>query len=352
MASSQDSNAQAGRKKGPKLTKDGKITVFDAEEKNYGIRELIDLIRYIPEGQDIFFGAEMIKKTLASMQLSITDIMQDAVDKKKLASKTIQHLVTEISDYQRRIQSLKSHIRHLRFELGEIQDSCHYLLSNDEDLNNFTAVLDEVPRSPIEGDETMDSDDKPAKQIQSTNKATPPAMADSEETPVPTLEDSPSLEKNPTPAESSNQHTQPTTDTKHHQETTIDAFRQNDVDETAFESSETLVADLDEDGIIEALDKEPGFSESSLAEALQKSDRFDDQNGLNTNPDEEIENYTPASQYSKAPQNQPPEQSSTLTDDYDLNNNDSNSNDSNHHDVNHNDLDDDDSDDQDLASKI
>lgn len=157
MVTQQPSNKS--RKKGPKLTKDGKITVFDAEDTSYGIRELIDLIRFIPDGQDVFFGAEMIKKTLASMQLSIHDIMQDGVEKRKLAAKTIQHLVAEISDYQRRIQSLKSHIRHLRFELGEIQDTCHYLLSEDSELSQYQHILDEVPKSPIEGAENEDDDD-------------------------------------------------------------------------------------------------------------------------------------------------------------------------------------------------
>jgi len=155
MAAPQHQTTKA-RKKGPKLTKDGKITVFDAEDSTYGIRELIDLIRYIPEGQDVFFGAEMIKKTLNSMQISIHDIMQDGVEKRKLAAKTIQHLVAEISDYQRRIQSLKGHIRHLRFELGEVQDTCHYLLSDDVELSQYQHILEEVPKSPIEGPEHED----------------------------------------------------------------------------------------------------------------------------------------------------------------------------------------------------
>ena len=152
----QQHQATKGRKKGPKLTQDGKITVFDMEDATYGIREIIDLIRYIPEGQDVFFGAEMIKKTLSSMQISIHDIMQDGVEKRKLAAKTIQHLVAEISDYQRRIQSLKGHIRHLRFELGEIQDTCHYLLSDDMELGQYQHIIDEVPRSPIEGFDAED----------------------------------------------------------------------------------------------------------------------------------------------------------------------------------------------------
>ena len=242
----QQHQATKGRKKGPKLTQDGKITVFDMEDATYGIREIIDLIRYIPEGQDVFFGAEMIKKTLSSMQISIHDIMQDGVEKRKLAAKTIQHLVAEISDYQRRIQSLKGHIRHLRFELGEIQDTCHYLLSDDMELGQYQHILDEVPRSPIEG---FDAEDELVEshlhQMDAAEKAN-----ESEES-----------------AEASDQD-----------------FKQND---TLVES--TPVAD--EDFVPDAFknpdeDYKEGNSEESLqnlTDEVFNPDRFDDDNGVNQN---------------------------------------------------------------------
>lgn len=261
------------RKKGPKLTKDGKITVFDVEDTSYGIRELIDLIRYIPDGQDVFFGAEMIKKTLSSMQLSVHDIMQDGVEKRKLAAKTIQHLVAEISDYQRRIQSLKGHIRHLRFELGEIQDTCHYLLSDDIELSQYQHILDEVPKSPIEGG---DGDDDMELEVE-------PELAEESKAPVPpiiepTHQGEDELTEEPEPSEES---------VSIAEETPAPSMELSEPSDD-FEESKTLVepnTPPQNDFVPDAFkNPDENYQEAPEASVLTDEvfdpDRFDDENGV------------------------------------------------------------------------
>jgi len=247
MASTTNSSSQ-NRKKGPKLTKDGKITVFDVEDTSYGIRELIDLIRYIPDGQDVFFGAEMIKKTLASMQLSIHDIMQDGVEKRKLAAKTIQHLVAEIADYQRRIQSLKGHIRHLRFELGEIQDTCHYLITDDTELSQYQAILEEVPRSPIEGSENDDQRDEA------------PSSNDAEQVSEQPAQESTASSNLPEPDKAS---------------TEADKFEANETQVT----DENFMPDALVNAGAQYQSQDPDHL-PTLTDEVFDPDRFDDQNGL------------------------------------------------------------------------
>lgn len=279
MASQPQQQPQKNRKKGPKLTKDGKITVFDPEDTAYGIRELIDLIRYIPDGQDVFFGAEMIKKTLHSMQLSIHDIMVDGVEKRKLAAKTIQHLVAEIADYQRRIQSLKGHIRHLRFELGEIQDTCHYFLADDLDLQQYQHILDEVPKSPIEGDDAEEE------HINLTDDASSSAASDE---PVPAL---PAADTSSQPASSQS------TGEIRHSGSTDEQRSANDTDEEAspdddelhqnFDQNDTLVSDEVQDDFMPSAFTNPDGNYQAQADSLNNltdevfdPDRFDDENGV------------------------------------------------------------------------
>lgn len=260
--STQPNPSIKNRKKGPKLTKDGKITVFDIEDTSYGIRELIDLIRYIPDGQDVFFGAEMIKKTLMSMQISIHDIMQDGVEKRKLAAKTIQHLIAEISDYQRRIQSLKGHIRHLRYELGEIQDTCHYLITDDVELGQYQHILEPVPKSPIEDssedfieadlDETLN---RTSKDLNIKN--------------IPTLE----------PGESTPPSRTSPLSEEHALEPPQECQTLTEEDLVFGESDDIGMANNQEAFKVESETNEPQYNQ--LTDEVFNPDRFDDNNGMN-----------------------------------------------------------------------
>ena len=117
-----------------------KTSVFTDSNREYGVKQIIDLLKHIPPEQDLVFGAEMIKRTLSSMKISIFDILDDAIEKEQSAEGTIHRLEDEITDYMNRIEQLKSQIQHLNSELDDIRDAKYNLTANDPKLQKHIDI--------------------------------------------------------------------------------------------------------------------------------------------------------------------------------------------------------------------
>ncbi|MES2661755.1 MAG: hypothetical protein V4629_00475 [Pseudomonadota bacterium] len=113
------------------------VSVFAKNSRDYGIQQVIDLLAAVPKSQDVFFAADMIKKTLGSMGISVRDILEDAIEKEELATSTVHRLDAEIGDYMARIDHLRKQIQHLQHELASIKDTKRSLITNDPSLSSY-----------------------------------------------------------------------------------------------------------------------------------------------------------------------------------------------------------------------
>src|SRR5262245_59018137 len=82
----------------------------EEERPHYGIDQAIELMRALPVDQNVELVVQVIKTTLESLKVRVTDIIDDASRKQKRLEDRVAILKAEISDLEKEIQQRKDEI--------------------------------------------------------------------------------------------------------------------------------------------------------------------------------------------------------------------------------------------------
>lgn len=93
----------------------------EEERPNYGIDQAIELMRALPVDQNVELVVAVIKTTLESLRVRVSDIIEDASRKQKRLEDRVSDLKREIGDFEKEIQTRKDEI--LRLETDHTETS-------------------------------------------------------------------------------------------------------------------------------------------------------------------------------------------------------------------------------------
>ncbi len=93
----------------------------DDERPNYGIDNAIDLMRSLPASseQNVELVVAVIKGTLESLKVRVSDIVEDAARKQKRLEERAADLRREIGDFEKEIQTRKEEIGRIEADHAE-----------------------------------------------------------------------------------------------------------------------------------------------------------------------------------------------------------------------------------------
>lgn len=142
---------------------------------NYGIEEAIVLMRDLPT-EPIELVVKVVKTTLESIDVKVSDIIQDAKAKEKTIENRISQLSSEIHNYEEKIKNLKDSIHLLEKDQAETtRVKEHLMLAKDNTLSPRSVVS---TNNPHKGDtNTKPSEESSSPQNQNINKEGKPQNA-------------------------------------------------------------------------------------------------------------------------------------------------------------------------------
>jgi hypothetical protein len=85
----------------------------------YGIGDAIQLMRSLPVDQNVDLVVQVIRATLASMNVRVQDIIEDATRKEKATEAGISHLHGQVADLERELEARRQEIVGLEADLQE-----------------------------------------------------------------------------------------------------------------------------------------------------------------------------------------------------------------------------------------
>lgn len=89
------------------------------QRKAYGIADAILLMRSLPVDQNVDLVVQVIRATLASMNVKVGDIIEDAVRKEKATEAGISALHGKVADLERELEARRQDILGLEADLKE-----------------------------------------------------------------------------------------------------------------------------------------------------------------------------------------------------------------------------------------
>jgi hypothetical protein len=94
---------------------------IDDERPQYGIDQAIELMRALPPSseQNVELVVTIIKTTLESLKVRVSDIIDDASRKQKRLEERVADLKREIGDFEKEIQTRKEEIGRLEGDHAE-----------------------------------------------------------------------------------------------------------------------------------------------------------------------------------------------------------------------------------------
>lgn len=90
-----------------------------APRKAYGIADAILLMRSLPVDQNVDLVVQVIRATLASMNVKVQDIIEDAVRKEKATEAGISALHGKVAELERELEARRQDILGLEVDLKE-----------------------------------------------------------------------------------------------------------------------------------------------------------------------------------------------------------------------------------------
>ena len=91
----------------------------DEPHPHYGIEQAIQLMRALPVDQNPALVVAVIKTTLESLRVKVSDIIQDAARKQKDLEERVSNLKRAIADFEKEIETRKEEIGRLEADHKE-----------------------------------------------------------------------------------------------------------------------------------------------------------------------------------------------------------------------------------------
>jgi hypothetical protein len=121
---------------------------IEEERPNYGIDNAIELMRSLPVDQNVELVVAVIKGTLESLRVRVTDIIEDASKKQKRLEDREGDLRREIADFEKEIQTRKEEIARLEADHAETS-SVKARLELAEKAQKAAAANKPKPATPV-----------------------------------------------------------------------------------------------------------------------------------------------------------------------------------------------------------
>jgi hypothetical protein len=97
-----------------------KVVIDDEPRPNYGIENAIQLMRALPSADaNVELVVTVIKTTLESLKVKVSDIIEDAVRKEKDLEGRVGNLKAAITEFEKEIQQRKDEIARLEADHAE-----------------------------------------------------------------------------------------------------------------------------------------------------------------------------------------------------------------------------------------
>lgn len=91
----------------------------EEERPSYGIENAIQLMRALPVDQNVELVVQVIKTTLESLRVKVSDIIEDAARKQQNIESRISSLKTAIAEFEKEIAQRKEEIARLETDHSE-----------------------------------------------------------------------------------------------------------------------------------------------------------------------------------------------------------------------------------------
>ena len=95
------------------------IPMAAAAPRGYGIGDAIQLMRSLPVDQNVDLVVQVIRATLASMNVRVQDIIEDATRKEQATEAGIASLHSKVADLERELETRRQEILALEADLQE-----------------------------------------------------------------------------------------------------------------------------------------------------------------------------------------------------------------------------------------
>jgi hypothetical protein len=95
------------------------VTPLPVSSRSYGIAEAIQLMRSLPVDQNADLVVRVVRATLASLNVRVADIIQDAAQKQKVTQERIASLHGQIGEMEKELEARRREIAALELELRE-----------------------------------------------------------------------------------------------------------------------------------------------------------------------------------------------------------------------------------------
>jgi hypothetical protein len=114
-----DSEQKADQKVVTADTSPGAVPVASASRNGYGIAEAIQLLRGLPVDQNPDLVVRVVRATLASLNVRLSDIIDDATKKQKATQERIAAEHNKVADLEKQLADHRKEIAMLEADLKE-----------------------------------------------------------------------------------------------------------------------------------------------------------------------------------------------------------------------------------------
>jgi len=139
FAKKQDSELKADQKVTADLSP-AAATTASASRNGYGIAEAIQLLRGLPVDQNPDLVVRVVRATLASLNVHLSDIIDDATKKQKATQERIAAEHTKVADLEKQLADRRKEIAMLEADLKETTTTKDRLLLAEKSAGAPTPV--------------------------------------------------------------------------------------------------------------------------------------------------------------------------------------------------------------------
>ncbi len=138
---------------GPGPAPNGKAT--PAAVPKYGIAETIQLMRTLPADQNAELVVRVVRATLASLEVRLPDIIEDAMRKQKVVREKIADFHAKNAELEKQLEANRKDIAALEADLQETTEVKDRLqMAEASSVNAVSEASDKLPMNTIIGTAT------------------------------------------------------------------------------------------------------------------------------------------------------------------------------------------------------
>jgi septal ring factor EnvC (AmiA/AmiB activator) len=137
---------------GPAPAPTAKTTSTPTASPRYGIAETIQLMRTLPADQNAELVVRVVRATLASLDVRLPDIIEDAIRKQKVVRDKIADFHAKNAELEKQLESNRKEIATLEADLQETTEVKDRLqMAEASSVNSVSEAADKLPMNTLIG---------------------------------------------------------------------------------------------------------------------------------------------------------------------------------------------------------